>query len=55
MQVLGVDEQGIVRLNELEALLRQPTHGVSVMLANHETGVLQPVEQVAPWPCAGER
>lgn len=39
-----VDRHGIVRRAEFEALLGPRTLLVSVMLANNETGVLQPVE-----------
>ncbi len=54
IQFVGVDELGVVKLSEMEELLRTPTHGVSVMLANHETGVLQPVEQIARMAAAGQ-
>lgn len=42
-----VDEQGVVRIEDLEALLRPTTRLVSVMLANNETGVVQPVAEIA--------
>ncbi|HTV45416.1 MAG TPA: cysteine desulfurase family protein [Stellaceae bacterium] len=46
---IPVDHDGIVRLDALEALLDQGSAPalVSVMLANNETGVLQPAAQVA--------
>ncbi len=49
---LGVDRQGVVRLDELECLLtaaagKNPVGLVSVMLANNETGVIQPVREIA--------
>jgi cysteine desulfurase len=44
---LGCTPQGVVDLQQLAELLRRPTRLVSVMLANNETGVLQPLEQVA--------
>ena len=45
---LGVSTQGVVDEAQLEAALQQqPTALVSVMLANHETGVVQPVERLA--------
>ena len=44
---LGVDESGIVDLEELELAIRPDTRLVSVMAANHEVGTLQPVEQIA--------
>ncbi|MBV9470249.1 MAG: cysteine desulfurase [Abitibacteriaceae bacterium] len=43
---VGVDEQGIVRLDELKAALRADTILVSVMHANNEMGTLQPVTQI---------
>lgn len=44
---LSVDARGVVLLDELSGLLTPATQLVSVMLANNETGVLQPVEQIA--------
>ncbi|MGB3501220.1 MAG: cysteine desulfurase family protein [Mesorhizobium sp.] len=49
--VVGVDENGIVRLDELEAALSQDARGagvtlVAMHLANNETGVVQPVSDV---------
>ncbi|HEV7858442.1 MAG TPA: cysteine desulfurase NifS [Pyrinomonadaceae bacterium] len=43
---LEVDEEGLLDLELLRASLRPETALVSVMLANNETGVLFPVEQV---------
>lgn len=43
---LGVDVNGIVNLKQLENAIRPDTILVAVMMANNETGVLQPVEQV---------
>ena len=37
---------GIVRLDEMEAALRDDTHLVSIMAANNETGVLQPLGEI---------
>lgn len=42
---IPVDSRGMVRLDSLEKYLQQPTLLVSIMLANNETGVLQPVQQ----------
>jgi cysteine desulfurase len=44
---LGADASGIVRVDQLAAVLRPQTRLVSVMLANNETGVLQPVAEIA--------
>lgn len=43
----SVTQQGVVDLAQLEPLLAPPTRIVSVMLANNETGVLQPVAEIA--------
>jgi cysteine desulfurase len=44
---LGVDEGGLVDLDELELAFRPTTKLVSVMAANHEVGTLQPVEEIS--------
>jgi cysteine desulfurase len=44
---IGVDAQGRVDGDSLQAVLRQPAGLVSVMLANNETGVLQNVPEIA--------
>ena len=44
---LPVDRFGVVELGALEAALRLDTTLVSVMLANNETGTLEPVSQIA--------
>lgn len=46
VKLIPVDQAGQVRLDALEKLLALPTSLVSVMLANNETGVLQPLEQI---------
>ncbi|RYZ20256.1 MAG: aminotransferase class V-fold PLP-dependent enzyme, partial [Sphingobacteriales bacterium] len=43
---LGVDQDGLVDLNELKAAIKQDTILIAVMFANNETGVIQPVEQI---------
>lgn len=43
---VGVDENGIVRLEELEAALRPDTILISVMFANNEVGTLQPIKEI---------
>lgn len=45
---LAVSNDGVVQVDQLAGLLRPQTRLVSVMLGNNETGVLQPVEQLAP-------
>lgn len=42
-----VDEQGIIRLCQLEKMIRDDTFLISVMLANNEIGTIQPVERVS--------
>lgn len=42
-----VGEDGRVDLNDLEALTTEATALVSVMFANNETGVLQPIDDIA--------
>ena len=44
---LPVDRDGLIDLDELEAALTDETILVSVMWANNETGVLQPIREVA--------
>ena len=41
-----VDEQGIVKLEQLEKMIRNDTFLVSVMLTNNEIGTIQPIENV---------
>jgi len=47
VEIARVGEDGRVDLDDLRAKLDDATLAVSVMLANNETGVLQPVAQVA--------
>jgi cysteine desulfurase len=44
---LGVTRDGVVRLDQFEALINSRTRLVSIMLGNNETGVLQPVAELA--------
>ena len=44
---IPVDQNGVCRLDELKKMLERPTALVSLMLANNETGVLQPVAKAA--------
>ncbi|MFN2532797.1 MAG: cysteine desulfurase family protein, partial [Pyrinomonadaceae bacterium] len=44
---LGVNGEGELDLHDLEKALRADTGLVSVMLANNETGVLFPIEEIA--------
>ncbi|MEE4272332.1 MAG: cysteine desulfurase family protein [Thermoanaerobaculales bacterium] len=47
VSLIGVDGDGRIRLDELEGALRDDTVLVSLMLANNETGVVQPVVEAA--------
>ncbi|MFT5443061.1 MAG: cysteine desulfurase [Myxococcota bacterium] len=44
---LGVDENGVINLSDLEAALKTPTKLVSIIWANNETGVIQPMSEIA--------
>lgn len=43
---LGVDRQGLIDMDELERAIRPQTLLVSIMAANNETGVLQPIAEI---------
>ncbi|MDE6673812.1 MAG: cysteine desulfurase NifS [Acetatifactor sp.] len=43
---VGVDENGIVKLEELKAAIRPDTILISVMYANNEIGTLQPIREI---------
>jgi len=43
---LDVDEDGLIDLKELEKLLKQKKSLVSIMHANNEIGVLQPIQEI---------
>ena len=47
LRKLAVDAAGRVDVADVQAALREPTGLVSVMLANNETGVIQPVARIA--------
>ncbi len=47
VSLLDVGQEGRIALDELEAALRDDTVLVSLMLANNETGVIQPVTEAA--------
>jgi len=46
--IVPVDEQGHLDLRELTRAIRPDTAVVSVMWANNETGVIYPLEEIAP-------
>lgn len=47
LTILPVDEQGVVKLDALEAALRPDTILVSTMYVNNEVGAVMPVEKIA--------
>jgi len=47
LRKLAVDSQGRVDIADAGGALREPTGLVSVMLVNNETGVIQPVSEIA--------
>ncbi len=44
---LGVDENGVVSVDELKAAINDKTALVSVMLANNEIGTIEPIAEIA--------
>lgn len=47
VEKIKCQENGVIDLNHLSELIRQPTRLVSVMATNHETGSIQPIDQIA--------
>ena len=47
IDILDVDKDGLIRIDLLENLLKKGPALVSVMYANNETGVIQPIKQIA--------
>jgi cysteine desulfurase len=47
LDTLGLTPEGVVRVDQLPPLLSDRTQLVSVLLGNHETGVLQPIAELA--------
>ena len=43
---LPVQENGVIRLEDLEAAIRPDTSLVSIMAVNNETGVIQPLKEI---------
>jgi cysteine desulfurase len=53
LDTLPVDGQGVCRIEDLPRLVYRDTHLTAVMLANNETGAIQPVENIAAQLPAG--
>jgi cysteine desulfurase len=47
VRLLGVTSDGVVETEKLARIIDDNTRVVSVMMGNHETGVLQPIEELA--------
>lgn len=43
---IGVDENGVLKLDELKAAIRPDTILISVMFANNEIGTIQPIKEI---------
>ena len=43
---VGVDDRGIVDLDELESVLNEKTELLSVMLVNNEVGAIEPIDEI---------
>jgi cysteine desulfurase len=51
---VGANRQGLIQVSEIAAALRPETRLVSIMAANNETGVLQPLSEIGAL-CASRR
>ena len=47
LEILPVNRKGLINLEQLSAIVRQGPSLVSVMWVNNETGVVQPISQIA--------
>ena len=43
---VGVDENGIIKMDELKAAIRPSTILISIMFANNEIGTIQPIKEI---------
>lgn len=43
---LDVDEDGLIKLDELEASIREDTILISIMFANNEVGTIEPIKEI---------
>ncbi len=44
--IVGVDENGVIKLDELKAAIKPETILISVMFANNEIGTIQPIKEI---------
>ncbi len=51
---LDVDENGVVKLDELKKAIRPDTILISVMFANNEIGTIEPIKEIGA-DCEGTR
>ncbi|HUT22150.1 MAG TPA: cysteine desulfurase family protein [Candidatus Bipolaricaulota bacterium] len=47
VDIIGVDHEGMIKLDELKAKIKKDTALVSIMYANNEIGVVWPIEEIA--------
>ncbi len=47
--LVGVDEFGLIKLNQLKGAVRNDTVLISVMYANNEIGTLEPISEMGKW------
>lgn len=47
VSLLSIDKEGLIDLDELQACIKPTSILVSIMSANNETGVIQPIESIA--------
>ncbi len=47
VSIVGCDASGVIKVDELQSLMRKSTRLMSIMHASHQLGTLQPIEQVA--------
>lgn len=43
---IDVDAEGVIKLDELQAAIREDTTLISIMLANNEIGTIQPIKEI---------
>lgn len=44
---VDVDQDGLVNLDQLKGLINEKTIAVAIMMVNNETGIIQPIDQIA--------